>query len=414
MAKKKTEVKNESVKIEKSLAEKQKIINGIVDNINKKAGEVIVGLASSREMKEKLTINYIPFPSHKLNIAVGGGIPIGKTTQIVGEQDSGKTTVLLETISIKQKEDPNFIVAWLETENSLNSDHLAMFGIDPSRFLFIPYEDGAAGEACVEQIRAFVQSGVLNMVVVNSVKALMPSAEFDKDLKTQSIGSHARFISRVMGILNPTISKHKVALVLVNHLTTEIGKMHGDPLVAASGRAIRYYSILTLDFRKKTIQDNVDPIVGNKEDFMKIGVSVRKNHCMVVKNPYVKCDYFVQYGKGTDTSGEILSVAIDSDILSQSGAWIREYDADGEVRVLPDGTHAKWNGKKALKTYIDNAPDYLKYLEERVAGNISVQSMTEEEVQEIIREENRGRDFLEAIENDDMSDEELGKILSEE
>lgn len=413
MAKKKIDTKSTETKAKKTLAERQKMLKNITDNMNKKAGEMIVGFASDKEMKEKLTITYIPFPSHRVNAAIGGGLPIGKITQITGEQDSGKTVGLLELIADEQKRNPDFIAAWLETENSLNDDHFELFGIDRSRFLVIPYEDGGAGEECVEQIRAFISSNAVDMVVINSIKALIPSAEFSKDLKTQSIGTHARFVSRVVGILNPLISKNKVALVIVNHLTTEIGKMHGDPLVTASGRALKYYSMLTLDYRKKSILEN-DPIIGKKEDFMKVGVSVRKNHCMVVRNPYVKCDFFVEYGKGTDKVGEIIEVAIKSNILSQVGAWIREYDKDGEERILPDGTKARWNGIKAFKKYVIETPDYLKYPESKIHGNIEVEDMSDEEVKDITDQENMGRDFLEAIDNEDITDEELGKILAGE
>ena len=169
------------------------------------------------------------------------------------------------------------------------------------------------------------------------------------------------------------------------------------PLTQACGRAVRYASMLTLDFRKKSVLD-ADP-VPNKEDYMKIGVTVRKNHCTVTSNPYKKCDYFVEYGKGTDTSGEIIDAAITNGYIVKAGAWIREYDeTTGDVRVLPNGTEAKWNGMKAFKTFLDENEEYFLYLKDKVEGKIKVEDMTEEEVQEIIKSENKNEEFISNLE----------------
>lgn len=175
--------------------------------------------------------------------------------------------------------------------------------------------------------------------------------------------------------------------------------MHGDPLVQACGRSVRYASMLTLDFRKKSVlaEDPIPPAL--KDNYMKIGVSVRKNHCAVTTNPYKKCDYFVEYGKGTDTSGEIIDAAISNEYIVKAGAWLREYDeVTGDVRVLPDGTEAKWNGMKAFKTYLEENPSYFEYLKAKVEGKIKVEDMSEEEIQEVIADENRNEEFISDLE----------------
>jgi len=400
-----------------STAEKLKIANALITKMTTADKGLILGFASNPIINKELTVEFIKFPSYRLSEICGGGIPRGRITQITGDQDSGKTSILLETIGKEMQKDPRFVAMWLESEKSLNTDHLEMFGIDRDRFIYLELSDVGAGEVAIDKVRAVAKTGILDMIVINSIKALTPSKEFSNDMDSQTVGLQARFVARIMRVFTAIVARHKTAFVCVNHLTTDIGVMFGDNLKAACGRAIGYSSILTLDFRKKVIQMDKDPIVGEKEDFLKIGVTVKKNHVMVKRNPYMKCDYFVQYGKGTDVSGEILQSAVDAGILSSSGAWTYEYDANGDVRALPDGTMAKWNGKKALKTYIDNAPDYLKYLEERVAGNISVQSIqTEEEVQAIIDEENKGRDFYkehleEYVENE--MEKELEKELTE-
>lgn len=418
MAKKKVETKPKS-KVEKveptpqeqSFAERMKLAKSITDNINKKAGEVVVGFASDSEIKERLKITYVPFPSHVLNEATGGGIPIGKTTQICGDKDSGKTSLILETIGNKMKTDPFFIVIWVESESSLSDEQLEMFGIDMDRFIIVELDERGAGEAAMEQCRAYLKSGVPHMIVINSIKALTVSEEFEKSISQQTIGKQARFVSKLMGIFTPMISRQKTSFVLVNHLSTNIGQMHGDPLVAACGRSLGYYSMMILDLRKKTVLDT-DPIVGEKEQFMKIGAAVRKNHCTVTRNPYVRCDYFIEYGKGTDTTGEVLSVAINAGILTKTGAWIREYDAEGEVRKLDDGFECRWNGQKKLKEYVDLNPEYLEYLEARISG-YEVQDMTEEEVKAIQDQENRDREFHETY-GEKLEKEELANALGDE
>lgn len=382
-----------------TLAEKKKILNGMSDKINAKEGKAVIGFASKPEIANKLVINYIPLPSLKLTEICGGGIPIGKISMVSGDSDSGKTSVLLETIGIKMQGDEDFTVLWLESEASISRDQLTMFKIDPDRFIYLELEETGAAEVAIDRMTSFLKTGTLDMVCINSIKCLTPSAEFEKDMGSQTIGLQARFMSKLMRKVTAMVSEHKVAFVMVNHLTTNIGVLHGNPLTQSCGRAVRYSSILTIDFTKKSILD-ADPIPPSlKDGFMKIGASVRKNHCSVLSNPYKKCDYFVEYGKGTDTSGEIIDAAITNGYIVKAGAWIREYDdKTGDIRVLQDGTEAKWNGMKAFKSYLDENTDYYEYLKSKVNGSIEVSEMNEEEVQNIIADENRNEEYVSSLE----------------
>lgn len=154
--------------------------------------------------------------------------------------------------------------------------------------------------------------------------------------------------------------------------------LHGDPMTLAGGQAIKHASMLTLDLRKKSIQDK-DPI--SKEEGLKIGVHIVKNHCNQTKYPYLRADYFIKFGEGTQVISEVIELAKEMGILSGT-SWISEIDpATGEARILPNGDVAKWNGMNKTKAYLEANPDYYEYLKNLVMGNeIQVEIMDEEEV----------------------------------
>ena len=370
-----------------SLAEKKKMMSGMISKINDKVGKSVIGFASDEEIREKLTIDWIPTPSLRVNEITGGGIPRGKVMIVAGDSDSGKTSHMLETIGMNMKKDPDFMALWLESEESLEIEALeSVFGIDLERFVIIHLDKDGAAEVALDRMEAAMASGVFDICVINSLKCLTPSTEFEKDMAAMTIGLQARMFGKLMRKMVALIAEHNCGFVLINHLTTEIGKMHGDPLTIAGGRAIRYSSMLTLDYRKRSIQ----------EEGMKISVTVHKNHCKQDRMPYLKTEYFIVYGQGTERSIEIIEVAEKCGILTKKGSWYREYgtevDKKGEPleRILADGTKAAWNGMKNTRAYIMNNPDYFDYLVNKVEnfGKIDVEVLSEEEV-EAIEAENK-------------------------
>ena len=243
-----------------SLAEKKKMMSGMIGKINDKVGKSVIGFASDPDIKEKLTIEWIPTPSLRVNEITGGGIPRGKVTILAGDSDSGKTSHMLETIGLNMKEDPDFMALWLESEESLEIESLeTVFGIDLERFVIIHLDKDGAAEVALDRMEAAMSSGVFDICVINSLKCLTPSTEFEKEMAAMTIGLQARMFGKLMRKMVALIAEHNCGFVLINHLTTEIGKMHGDPLTIAGGRAIRYSSLLTLDYRKRSVQDS-DPI----------------------------------------------------------------------------------------------------------------------------------------------------------
>lgn len=393
-----------------SLAEKKKLMNQMMGKINDKVGKSVIGFASDSIMQEKMTVKWIPTPSLRINEITGGGFPRGKVSIIAGVEDSGKTSCVLETIALNMKKDPDFMAIWLESEESLSLDTCKMFGIDETRFVIIYLEKDGAAEVALDRLEAALDSGAFDMAVINSLKCLTPSTEFEAGMGQQTIGVQARMFGKLMRKMVALIAEYDCSLVMTNHLSTEIGKMHGDPLTMTGGRAIRFASMLTLDFRKKSVLDS-DPV--SKDDCMKIGVSIRKNHCKVDRMPYLKTDYFVKYGVGTERSVEIIELAEKCGVLTKKGAWIREYSGETDSkgnpieRILADGTKAAWNGMKNTRQYILDNPDYFEYLVNRVEnhGMIDVENMSADEISKIEQEEEQDKEAAAVMGIEDILEE---------
>ena len=209
----------------KSLAERLKMIDNISKKINEKADKDIAGrVAKSEAMQERLKAKFIATPSMNLNEAIGGGWPVGNISIVSGEEDSGKTGILLETIGKHHKENPDFIAVWLESEASLKENTLNMFGIDPERFILIEHDREGAGEEAVNRLEAYLAAGVADMVVINSLKCLVPSEEFKKDMNSLQVGAQSRMNAKMMRKITAIVEENEIAMVIVQHLTTQIGK----------------------------------------------------------------------------------------------------------------------------------------------------------------------------------------------
>ena len=392
-------VEKENKEMSNSQAKRLKNLNDIVDSINKKAGSIIIGNASNEVIRQKLTVEVIPTASMKVNEAIGGGWPKKHFSILTGDADSGKTFLLLETIAKNMKEDPNFIACWIESEGSLNNEPLDMFGIDRNRFYF--YAVGSeGGETAMDYIITFAKQGV-DMIVINSLKCLTPSKEFKDKMEDANVALQARLNSKFMRIVIPTIFESNTALVAVQHKSTNIGSYMGGKIITG-GEQIKYNSYLTVDNSRVNINAN-NPLYSMKDQYMQFRSKVLKNHMRTTVNPFVQCEYTVKIGEGTDITGEIVEAAIDQDVLTRKGAWIREYDENGEERLLSEDVKCAWNGISKLLEFLNNNPDYLEYLKNRVEGNIKSESLSLEEIS-ILREQ---------VENEDKIIEELNKTLEE-
>lgn len=369
-----------------TLQEKLKAIDKISDSINNKTGKTIMGrLGRSEEIKDKLKIEYIPTPSKNVNDAIGGGFPRKRMTIVSGMPDSGKTSLLLESIAFNQHRNPDFLACWLESESSLELDYLVnTFHIDPDRFLYIEHDREGAGEAALEKIESVLAASVCDIVVINSLKCLVPKEEMDASIAKSTIALQARMNARMARKFTSLVSESNAAFIVVAHLSTDIGTMARDNKIIAGGEAIKYASALTIDLRKRSIQDS-DPITALEG--IKIGLTVKKNHCTPSVNPYLKTEYFAIFGQGIEQYLETLQNAINQNILTQNGAMIRDIDTEtGEIRQW-NGQDLVWRGKNAYREFVKNNPDYFANLHDRVNGRTV--EMSEAEVAAAKAEENK-------------------------
>ena len=389
----------------KSFAERQKEMKAAIAAINKKEGETVIGNINNEQIAEKLRIEFIPTPSMKLNNAIGGGIPKGKFTLVSGEKDSGKTMLLLETMAKSIIENPEFVGAWFESEDSLENTSIEMFGItekeQKERFIFMKTGTIPA-ESVLDYVIRMAQAGI-DMIVINSLKCLTPDKELKDDMGDANIAIQARLNAKFMRKIIPVIADSGTALCIVQHLATDIGVMYGDNKTITGGLAIQYNNMLTMQLRKASIL-NTHPLYHVKDKYMAIKAKITKNHCIPTKNPYVTIEYAVEIGKGIDVTQEILDVVFSNGIIDKAGAWIREYNADGpqekgNERILPDGTKAAWNGMARFVEYVNNNPDYFEYLRERVEGKFVAESLSDEEIAELQEQNNLEQQQLQELED---------------
>lgn len=376
-----------------TLVERLKLIDAASKKINEKAGKAVVGrLGKNEELSERVQHKFIQTPSMNVNEAIGGGWPRGHISIVSGGPDSGKTYHLLETIGYSMEKDPEFIAIWLESEHSLKQSMLDEVGIDMERFVYIEHDRDGAGEEAINRLEALLAMGISDMIVVNSLKCLVPSEEFKKDMGSLQVGAQARMNAKMMRKLTSLVAENEVAMVIVQHLTTQIGGMiMGDPMVLSGGEAIRYGAMLITDFRKRSIQES-DPI--SRDEGIKVGVSVKKNHVVHGRNPYQKTIYYGIYGQGTEKYIEAIELAISQGILKKAGAFIRVPDENGEAKIV-NGEKMQWQGTAKFRQYCMDNSEFFSNLQSKIRGE-SIQ-MTEDEIAEAAKETGTGVDDIDVI-----------------
>ena len=373
---------------EESLAKRQQALDTLFANMSQQGGIVAGRPTVSQAVKDRLTFKFFKTPIPELNEAIGGGIPVGKMTLIAGNPDSGKTGCALSIIGYQQKIDPNFIALWVESEDSLDVEKAAkLYGLDLDRFYSISTTDPKTksqvfgAEAIGNAIVAAIKSTKIDMVVINSLKMLVPMVETNKTLNEETVATQARYNARLVKKLIPLIAQKETALIIVQHYTTSMSAgPYGNPNLIAGGKAIRYNNMVTLEFGSLTLQDN-DPV--KRGEGMKIHVRVTKNHCVIDRNPNVDFTYYIEYGKGIERYITTLNQLIAKGILVTAGAWIYLLDADGNK-----DPEMSWCGKNKFKEDMIANPvkfDTLCALLDGQTG--AVNDMSEEEIKELEEQE---------------------------
>jgi recombination protein RecA len=371
-----------------TLAEKKKRLDKLAENFNKQKGKTVVGrISENEELKSKIVVTFIETPSINVNNAFGGGWPRGRISIAAGNEDSGKTYELLETIAKNQKKDPNFTAGWLESERSISQRDLDLFGIDGTRFYYYEVDREGAAEEALDLTESILLTGGVDMYVINSLKCLVPKEELEASISKQQIGLQARMNAKMMRKLTAIVADQNVAFIMVQHLMTDIGTMYGDPLTISGGRAIRYGASLIADFRKLSIQAG-DPI--SKEEGVKIGITVRKNHVVTDKFPYIKTEYYGLFGVGTEQYLELTQLAIADGILVKGGAFIKVPDENGDPKIDPEtGEKMQWQGVAKFRQYCIDNPKFYEDLRNKVSGKTISESLSEEEIKDIEAEEEK-------------------------
>lgn len=319
--------------------EKQEALHNVISKIEKQYGEGSVMILGD---DVKLDIESIPTGSLALDIALGiGGIPKGRIIEIYGPESSGKTTLALHMLAEAQK--IGGTGAFVDAEHALDAGYAKNLGVDVEN-LIISQPD--TGEQALEITEALVRSNAVDLIIIDSVAALVPKAEIDGDMGAAQIGLQARLMSQALRKLTGAINKSKCTVVFINQLREKVGIMFGNPETTTGGRALKFYSSVRLDIRKSENIKKGDEIIGNR-----VRVKVVKNK---IAPPFRQAEFDIMYGKGISSVGNILDVAAEADIIKKAGAWY----SYGEERL--------GQGRENAKDFLEENPELLNEIDHKV------------------------------------------------
>ena len=315
-------------------------LNNAVAAIEKNYGKgSIMKLGDS---SANIDIEAIPTGSISLDVALGvGGVPRGRIIEIYGPESSGKTTVALHMIAEAQKR--NGIAGFIDAEHALDPQYAKKIGVDIDN-LYISQPDN--GEQALEIAETMIRSGALDIVIVDSVAALVPKAEIEGDMDDQQVGLHARLMSKAMRKLTGVTNRSNCAVVFINQLREKVGIMFGNPEVTTGGRALKFYASVRMDVRRVEAIKQGGEIIGNHTK-----VKVVKNK---VAPPFKEAEFDIMFGQGISREGDLIDLAVKVDAVQKSGAW---YAYKGEKIG---------QGRENAKTFLREHPEIMAEVEVQV------------------------------------------------
>ena len=284
--------------------------------------------------KTKSNINTISTGSISLDECLGGGIPEGRIIEIYGPESSGKTTLTLHIIAESQKK--GGVAAFIDAEHALDPSYARKLGVDTDNLLLSQPD---TGEQALDITETLVRSGALNVIVIDSVAALVPKAELDGDMGDSHMGLQARLMSQALRKLTGSITKSNTSVIFINQLRQKIGVMFGNPETTTGGNALKFYTSVRLDIRRIGQIKDGDSVVGNRTR-----VKVVKNK---VAPPFRMTEFDIMYGFGISKEGDLLDLALKADIVKKTGAW---YSFDGD-KIGQGRENVKLNLKDNEKLY---------------------------------------------------------------
>lgn len=324
--------------------EKKKALEMAMSQIEKQFGKgSVMKLGEFKAME----VEAIPTGALSLDIALGiGGVPRGRIIEIYGPESSGKTTLALHVIAEAQKTGGE--AAFIDAEHALDPVYAKHLGVDIDN-LIVSQPD--TGEQALEIAEALVRSGAIDVIVVDSVAALVPKAEIDGDMGDSHIGLQARLMSQALRKLAGAINKSKSIIIFINQLREKVGVMFGNPETTPGGRALKFYSSIRLDIRKIENIKQEGEVVGNRAR-----VKVIKNK---VAPPFREAEFDIVYGKGISKEGNVLDLAVNLDLIEKSGSWF-SYNGN---RI--------GQGRENVKQYLLENPKIMEELEKKIRDNFN-------------------------------------------
>lgn len=302
-----------------------------------------------------MNIEAIPTGALSLDVALGvGGIPRGRVVEIYGPESSGKTTVALHMVAEVQKR--GGIAGFIDAEHALDPVYAKNIGVDIDN-LYISQPDN--GEQALEITETMVRSGAIDIVIVDSVAALVPKAEIDGDMGDSHVGLHARLMSQALRKLTAHISRSNCIVIFINQLREKVGVMFGSPETTTGGRALKFYSSVRLDVRRIEALKQAGEVIGNRTR-----IKVVKNK---VAPPFKEAEFDIMFGKGISREGDVLDLAAETGIIIKSGAWY----AYNEGKI--------GQGRENAKKYLKENPQVMEEVEKKVREHYGLTEKAEKE-----------------------------------
>jgi len=298
--------------------------------------------------KEFVPISAISTGSIGVDAALGvGGVPRGRIIEIFGPESSGKTTISLHVIAEAQK--AGGLAAFIDAEHALDAEYAKKLGVDIDNLL-VSQPD--SGEQALEIAEVLVRSGAIDVIVIDSVAALVPRAELDGEMGDSHMGLHARLMSQALRKLTAIVSKSKTSLIFINQIREKIGVMFGNPETTTGGRALKFYSSIRIDIRRTNQIKDGEEVVGSR-----VKVKVVKNKCAA---PFRQAEFDVGYGEGISKTGELIDIGIENKIIEKSGSWF----SYGDMRL--------GQGRENAKLFIKENPDLGAEIEAKVRRALGI------------------------------------------